>query len=33
MGAFAVLNGLNVYWSAEFVLPKEGQRGMQRKDA
>jgi len=31
--AFAVLNALNFVWSLEFVLPKNGQGFMQRKDA
>lgn len=32
--SFAVLNGLNVFWSAEFAFPKKGGKGsMQRKDA
>ena len=31
--AFGVLNGLNVFWTLEFVMPKDGQRSMERKDA
>jgi len=31
-GCFAVLNGLNFFWTLEFALPKDGQGFMKRKD-